>query len=169
MSTQHKCWGLLVAMNELIVRVLPAYSPRCICQPNQAVFLSCFIHQTQPGLMKAIFTKLGSNSTCNQIDRNTSPPPSPPPPSVVSMLQNCFPGSHQSGGMYRQLLGADAAIGLWVCKIDTVVVTKHNRKLLWGAEGFECPISQSKRWPEIPGSRGVCLKPPHVCHASAAR
>lgn len=33
------------------------------------------------------------------------------------------------GDMYRQLLKADTGMRLWKYEIDTIVVTKHNRRL----------------------------------------
>lgn len=124
----------------------------------QLMLLSCFIHQTQPRTHESYFTKPGSNSTCRQIDRNASPCLH----LWVQRLKTAFTGAIKAAavfdGMYRQLVKADTQIRLWMCKTDTVVVTKHNRKLLWGAGGFECPISQSKRWPESPSNRGVGLR-----------
>lgn len=133
------------------------YSPTAHFR-DQLMFLSCFIHQTQPRTHESHSTKLGSNSTCRQIDRNTSPCLH----LWLQCLKTVFTGAIKAaalfGGMYRQILKADTQIRLWMCKIDTVVVTKHNRKLLWGAEGFDCLLSQSKRWPESPSNRwlGLC-------------
>lgn len=50
--------------------------------------------------------------------------------------------------MHRQLLRADMEMRLWMYEIDTVVVAKHNRKLLWREGCFDYRLSPSELWPK---------------------
>lgn len=52
------------------------------------------------------------------------------------------------GDIYRQLLKADTEMRLWKYEIDTIVVTKHNRRLLWRGKCFEYRISLWKLCPK---------------------
>lgn len=49
------------------------------------------------------------------------------------------------GGTYRQLLNTDVETSLWKYEIDTIAVTKHNRRLLWRGKCFEYWISLQKK------------------------
>lgn len=65
-----------VVMCNLTVGEIPAYIPHRVFQPKQLIFLSSFIHQTQPRLTKAISQNSG------QIPRVTESIEMLPPASI---------------------------------------------------------------------------------------
>lgn len=54
-----------------------------------------------------------------------------------------------SADTYRPLLlKTDTEMRVWKYEIDTIVVTEHNRRLLWRGKCFENQISLQKFWPK---------------------
>lgn len=94
-------------------------------------------------------SQIASQIQLNQIDTIFSTSPPPLQIFFAIMFQTVFSpaikASTPSGGTYRQLLNTDVQTRLWKYEIDTIVVTKHNRRRLWRGKRFEYWISLQKK------------------------
>ena len=137
-SLRYRRSGVVDAMcDSQLMGEPPSYSCFWGCK---LMFLGCRNDQTQYCACGSNFTNHRSDSVCSHINSiyfSTL--------DFVIMFPTVFGAAIKAsslfGDVYRQLLNADTGMRVWKYEIDTIVVTKHNRRLLWRGKCFEYQIS----------------------------